>query len=33
MTYYECCECCEHDINFPPHTGPCPAGCNDEDDL
>ncbi len=26
---YDCCEHCEHGINDPPHTDPCPEGCND----
>jgi hypothetical protein len=26
---YDCCDCCEHDINDPPHDLPCPEGCND----
>ena len=34
MTYYDCCECCEHtphEVYPDQHTEPCEGGCNDEE--
>jgi hypothetical protein len=26
---FACCEHCDHEFRPPPHTLPCPDGCND----
>ena len=27
---FVCCDHCEHDVNDPPHTAPCPEECHND---